>query len=107
MKIPSPIAGLLVTAIAGGVAVAGELAMSHPLHQTIVIAAAFVTGLVGYFTLAPGSIAVALTGPPYDVGTALPPAPPAVPAPVLTPAQVDQLAATKAAPVAPDAQSLP
>lgn len=58
MKLPAAIGGLLVTAIAGGVAIAGEVAISHPLHQAIIVAAALVTGLIGYLTLASPS------GPP-------------------------------------------
>lgn len=60
MKLPAAIGGLLVTAIAGGVTIAGEVAMSHPLHQAIVIAAALVTGLIGYVTLG----ATSTSGPP-------------------------------------------
>lgn len=60
MKLPATIGGLLVTAIAGGVSIAGEVDLSHPLHQAIVIAAALLTGLVGYFTLGSSSP----SGPP-------------------------------------------
>ncbi len=81
MKIPAGISGPIVAAIAGGVALAGEVAISHPLHQAIVIAAGLVTGLLGYFTLPVGAGPAPQAGPPYAIPSPLPvssaPAPPA------------------------------
>lgn len=73
MRIPAALAALLVTLLGGGVAIAGELSMAHPLHQAIVIAAAFVTGLIGLFTTTPAPASSSSErAPPFDIPAALP-----------------------------------
>jgi hypothetical protein len=86
MKLPAPIGGLIVTAITGGVAISGEVGLSHPLHQAVILAGALAAGVVGYFTL-PLASGPVVSGPPYPIPAVLP-----TPAP-LTQAQIDQLAA--------------
>jgi len=63
----------IVTAIAGVVAIAGEVKMSHPLHQAVVVAAALACGLLGYTI--PNSTSKATTengGPPFEIPDPLP-----------------------------------
>lgn len=84
VQLPSRLALALGTLVTGAMAITGEVSLSHPLHQAVVL-----VGAVLLFLIHPqeaGVLPAAAPAPPYDVGAPTPAAP---------------------APPAPSAQSLP
>jgi len=81
MKLPVPIGGAIATALTGGIALAGELDLSHPLKQAVTIAGALAIAIVGYYTVPSSSSAPASTAPPFNIPDPLPTPAPAAAAP--------------------------
>jgi hypothetical protein len=85
MKLPLAIGGPIATAITAGIALTGELDLSHPLKQAIIIAGGLAIAIVGYLTTQasiPGLTMPAPTpAPPFAIPEPLP-----VPAPAPGPA---------------------
>lgn len=94
MKLPVGISGPVLAAIAGGVAIAGEVGLSHPAHQAIVIVAALVAGIIGYYTLPAGATSSG-QAPPFAIPEPLPQPAPAA-AVGTSRAAIDQAAAAAA-----------
>jgi hypothetical protein len=83
VKLPVAIGGPTAAALTGLVALAGELDLSHPAKQAIIIAGGLVIAIVGYFTISPPSTPAASTAPPFSIPDPLPtpaPAPTSAPA---------------------------
>jgi hypothetical protein len=73
MRLPTPLAASLATLCAGLVTISGEVQMSHPVHQLIILAGTFLTGLIVHAAAQPEALGT--PGPPYNVGLS-PVAPP-------------------------------
>jgi hypothetical protein len=97
MKLPTRLSLALGTAITGLLAVSGELSMSHPAHQIVII----IGGLALAFLVHPGE-----GGVPADPPTPAPAPPYTLSTPVITPAPPTPAPAPAPTPV-PPSQSLP
>ena len=101
MKLPVAIGGAIATALTAAIALGGELDLSHPLKQGIVIAGGLLIAIVGYYTIAPAdATTIAAAGaPPFAIPSPLPTSSAAPPAAPVERAAIDAAAAAAVAPV--------